>query len=128
MALLLDTHALLWWLAGDPQLSGSAADAIQSEEDAVYVSAASAWEIATKYWLGKLSSVAAIKGQIASVLDENGFTPLDVTLAQGQHAGLLEGPHKDPWDRMLIAQALMEDLTLISNETLFDRYGVKRLW
>ncbi len=128
MALLLDTHALLWWLAGDPQLSGSAADAIQSEEDAVYVSAASAWEIATKYRLGKLSSVAAIKGQIASVLDENGFTPLDVTLAQGQHAGLLEGPHKDPWDRMLIAQALMEDLTLISNETLFDRYGVKRLW
>jgi PIN domain nuclease of toxin-antitoxin system len=128
VALLLDTHTVLWWLEGDQRLSKLACDAILSEDEAVYVSAASAWEIATKYRLGKLSSVAAIEGQIASVLAKNGFTPLDVTLAHGQRAGLLEGPHRDPWDRMLIAQALMESLTLVSNEVLFDRYGVRRLW
>jgi PIN domain nuclease of toxin-antitoxin system len=130
VALLLDTHTVLWWLEGDQRLSKRAYDAILAEEEPVYVSAASAWEIATKYRLGKLSSVTAIKGRISSVLGENGLTPLDVTLAHGEHAGLLDGPpkHTDPFDRMLIAQALMEGLTLVSNEQLFDRYGVDRLW
>jgi len=126
--LLVDTHALIWWLAGSPSLSKIAARAIDDDESTVFVSAASAWEIATKHRIGKLPSVERLVGRMEETLLEKGLNLLPVTVTHGDRAGMLEGPHKDPFDRMLIAQALLEDLVLVSRETLFDRYGVRRLW
>lgn len=128
MRLLLDTHALLWWSTDDVALSRRAYDAIRDNEAGVYVSAASAWEIATKSRLGKLPGSERLASELATYLDSQGFVALAVTLAHGVRAGALPGPHKDPFDRMLIAQAHAEQLTLVSNETAFDRYGVARLW
>jgi PIN domain nuclease of toxin-antitoxin system len=126
--LLLDTHAFLWWIAGDAALSLRARDAIADEDNSVTVSAASSWEITTKFRLGKLPGVAAIVGDLATVLDTQGFRSLPVSFAHGAAAGRLPGPHKDPFDRMLIAQAMADGLILVSNEERFDAYGVHRLW
>ncbi len=128
MRLLLDTHAFLWWLAGDEQLSSSARNAIADQDNDVFVSAASAWEIATKYRIGKLPAVAAIVADIDKVLLDQSFIGLPISIRHGQAGGALPGPHRDPFDRMLIAQAMLEDLTLVSNELAFDAYGVRRLW
>jgi PIN domain nuclease of toxin-antitoxin system len=127
MRLLLDTHALLWWLAGDDRLTRAARSGIQSSHNAVLVSAASAWEIATKHRLGKLDGSAIADG-LAPVLISQNFQPLDITLEHAERAGTLAGAHTDPFDRMLIAQAQAERLTLVSNELAFDDYGVARLW
>jgi PIN domain nuclease of toxin-antitoxin system len=127
MRLLLDTHALLWWLAGDRKLSAAARSAIGDEENIVFVSAASAWEISTKHRLAKLDAGALI-GEIASVLAEQDLQTLDITVDHAERAGLLPGEHRDPFDRMLIAQAQAENLTLVSKETAFDGYGITRLW
>jgi len=126
MALLLDTHAFIWWLEGLSKLPKSAREAIMEQE--VFVSAASAWEIATKYRLGKLPSVESIVNDIAGAIASQKFQQLAVSVIHGQRAGLLPGTHRDPFDRMLIAQARSEDLTLVSNEKIFDTYGVDRLW
>jgi len=128
MRLLLDTHALLWWLDGDPLLSRQAQAAIRLQDNEVLVSAATAWEICTKYRLGKLDKAADVARDVTACLAEQGFVGLPVNVRHGERAGSLEGFHKDPFDRMLIAQALVEDLVLVSRETLFDRYGVRRLW
>ena len=128
MKLLLDTHALLWWLAGDASLPVSSRKAIASNRNEIHVSAASAWEIATKYRLGKLPSAAPIAVGIEAAIADQGFSPLPITLQHAQAAGSLEGDHRDPFDRMLIAQAMIEAMTLVSNERNFDSYGVKRLW
>jgi PIN domain nuclease of toxin-antitoxin system len=127
MRLLLDTHALLWWLAGDTQLSQKARRAIGAEASVVLVSAASAWEISTKHRLGKLDA-SALVGQLGAVLAAQRFGTLDITVDQAEHAGALLGSHRDPFDRMLIAQAQAENLTIVSNEVAFDAYGVARLW
>jgi PIN domain nuclease of toxin-antitoxin system len=126
--LLLDTHAFLWWLAGDEQLPTSVRAAMADEDNDIFVSAASAWEITTKHRLGKLPGVAAIIGDIEAVIASQSFMPLPIGIRHGQLGGDLPGPHRDPFDRMLIAQALLEGLTLVSNETAFDTYGVERLW
>lgn len=127
-ALLLDTHALLWWLDGDTRLSEAARSAIAEPERTVLVSAASAWEITTKHRLGKLPGATAVAENLRDCLAGQGFGELSITLADGERAGRLPGPHRDPFDRMLIAQALARELLLVSNETLFDQYGVARLW
>jgi PIN domain nuclease of toxin-antitoxin system len=126
--LLLDTHSLLWWLAGDEALSLSARRAIADEANDIFVSASSAWEIATKHRLGKLPAVAAIAGDLERAATEQGFVGLPISLRHGQVAGALPGPHRDPFDRMLIAQAMIENLVLVSNEQPFDVYGIARLW
>ncbi len=128
MRLLLDTHAFLWWLAGDDALSAEARKAVADEANAVWVSAASAWEIATKHRIGKLPGVAAIVADLEGANDDQGFVGLPITPRHGQAAGALPGPHRDPFDRMLIAQAMLDDLVLVSNEQAFDAYGVKRIW
>lgn len=128
MRLLLDTHAFLWWLGGDPSLSQSAQAAIADQNNNVFVSAASAWEMATKHRIGKLSSAAAIIADLDSILAVQGFAGLPIEVRHGQIAGALPGPHRDPFDRMLIAQAMLESLTLVSNEQAFDAYGAVRLW
>jgi PIN domain nuclease of toxin-antitoxin system len=126
--LLLDTHAFLWWLAGDERLSTDAREAIGKELDPIFISAASIWEIATKHRLGKLPGVSAIVGDLAGAIEGQGFVGLPITIRHGQPAGALPGPHRDPFDRMLIAQALLDDLVLVSNERAFSAYGVRRLW
>jgi len=126
--LLLDTHAFLWWLSGDEALSAAARIAIANVENDIYVSAASVWEISTKHRNGKLPGVAAIVSDLERTITDQGFTGLPISVRHGQVAGGLPGPHRDPFDRMLIAQAMLENLLLVSNERPFDAYGVSRLW
>jgi PIN domain nuclease of toxin-antitoxin system len=126
--LLPDTQAFLWWIAGDPVLSQPSVTAIGDTSNRVVVSAASAWEIATKVRIGKLPGAATIATDLASVIEAQGFVPLSITLAHAQAAGALPGPHKDPFDRMLTAQAMLDRMILVSNEQRFDSYGVTRLW
>jgi PIN domain nuclease of toxin-antitoxin system len=128
LKLLLDTHALMWWLAGDSRLPARASAAIRDRPEPVFVSAASAWEIATKVRIGKLPGAAAIATDISGVLLKESFRPLAVTTEHGQRAGALPGPLDYPFDRMLIAQAMLENLHLVSIERTFDAYGVLRLW
>jgi PIN domain nuclease of toxin-antitoxin system len=127
--LLLDTHAFLWWVFADPKLSRRARTAIDDDvENNVVVSAASAWEIATKYRIGKLPDARAVADDVSGAVAAEGFDQLAITVRHAQRAGNLVGHHQDPFDRMLIAQAMLEDLTLVSNERAFDAYGVRRLW
>ncbi|MFL6858929.1 MAG: type II toxin-antitoxin system VapC family toxin [Allosphingosinicella sp.] len=126
MRLLLDTHALIWWVEDSPLLSQAARAAIAENE--VLVSAASAWEVTTKHRLGKLPSAKRIALAFAAEVAAEGFVPLPVTLDHAALAGNLDIPHKDPFDRLLIAQARIERLPLVSNEALFDGFGVERLW
>ena len=126
--LLLDTHTLLWWLDGDTALSVAARDAIADVARPVHVSAASAWEITTKYRIGKLPGAAAVAHDVNGVLRDQGFAALAISMEDAAAAGSLPGPHRDPFDRMLVAQATARGWTLVSNERVFDEYGVTRLW
>lgn len=128
MRLLLDTHTLLWWLTENPSLQASARKLIANKNNDILVSAASAWEIATKVRLGKLSIAIDLARDFTAYLERERFDSLAVTAEHGIRAGLLPGPHKDPFDRMLIAQALAENLAIVSNDVVFDGYGVKRTW
>lgn len=128
MRILLDTHALLWWLDGDRRLSQRARRLIDSDQTAVLVSAASAWEICTKFRLGKLPGAAAVAADLMGCLDSQGFAPLSITVDHAQRAGSLPGPHRDPFDRVLIAQSQAEDLPLVTVDPVFGLYGVKVIW
>ena len=128
MRLLLDTHAFLWWLAGSDRLSEAARHAIADEANDVLISAASAWEITTKHRLGKLPGAEAVVLDVSGSIAGQDFEELEITVDDGSRAGGLPGPHRDPFDRMLVAQALAHDLVLVSNETLFERYAIRRLW
>ena len=128
MKVLLDTHAFLWWLAGDERLSRRARSVIGDQETVVYVSAASAWEICTKVRLGRLPGATEVAADVTACLVDQGFTPLSVTVEHARRAGSLPIPHADPFDRMLVAQAQALGIPLVSNEVVFDRFGVQRLW
>jgi PIN domain nuclease of toxin-antitoxin system len=128
MRVLLDTHALLWWLAGDARLSRDAKRVIAKSGNDVFVSAASAWEVTTKHRIGKLPSPGPLATDFAGAIAAQGFIPLDITIHHAQRAGSMRGPHADPFDRVLIAQSHAEDLPLVSNEELFDQYEVTRIW
>ena len=128
MRLLLDTHALLWWLTKNPSLTVSAQDLIKSRDHTVLVSAVSPWEIATKVRLGKLDVAAEVVANFVFYLERERFQIITINVDHGIRAGSLPGPHKDPFDRMLIAQALAEDVPIISNDRALDGYGVRRLW
>ncbi len=128
MRLLLDTHAFIWWFAGSRQLSRSVRRTIADEENDVLISAATAWEIATKYRLGKLPSAEMLALDISGAIASQDFEELPITVEDAARAGALPGFHRDPFDRMLIAQTLSRNLLLISIEPIFDRYGVRRLW
>lgn len=128
MRILLDTHALLWWLVGDERLSQQARGAIADTDNEIFVSAASAWEVATKFRIGKLPDAGPLAVDFGREVRAQGFLPLAVTLEHGAAAGALPGAHRDPFDRMLIAQARSERMALISNESLFDDYEITRIW
>jgi PIN domain nuclease of toxin-antitoxin system len=128
LRLLLDTHAVIWWFQGNARLPQRVRDAIEREASAVFVSAVSAFEIALKYRLGKLPEASTFAERFEMMAREQGFEPLAVTVPHGLAAGGLAIAHRDPFDRLLIAQALIEDMTLASNERLFEVPGVTRLW
>ena len=121
--LLLDTHAFLWWLGNDPQLGPKAREAISDERNDVFISAVTGWEIAIKRSIGKLSA----PDNLDALLDDEGFSVLPITFYHGEQAGSLPPHHKDPFDRMLIAQAQAEGLTIVTRDEHIPEYGVRVL-
>jgi PIN domain nuclease of toxin-antitoxin system len=128
MRLLLDTHAFLWWLDGNRRLPKRARALISEDSNIIFVSAASAWEISTKSRLGKLPGAMDVAADLPRIITAQAFTPLDITILHAQRAGHLPGEHRDPFDRMLAAQAQIEDLPIISNDEAFASFGVERIW
>jgi PIN domain nuclease of toxin-antitoxin system len=128
MRLLLDSHAFYWWDEGAPQLSEAAKDAIADPANDKFVSAATAWEVAIKLASGKEPGLLRIVTDTASIMAAHGFIELPVTIRHAQVAGKLPPHHKDPFDRMLVAQALVEGMRIVSCDTIMDQYAVTRLW
>lgn len=128
MRLLLDTHTFLWWVFADTKLSRRAREAILSEENEAIISAVTAWEIATKYRIGKLPEASVVANDISGAIAGEGFTELSLSVAHAQRAGGLAGTHKDRFDRMLAAQAMLDNLVLVSNDRAFEQYAIERLW
>ena len=128
MRALLDTHALLWWLSDNTALTKTARKTIADTKNALIVSAASAWEIAIKVRLGRLPTAADLVADFKGYIQREGFELLSISAEHGIRAGLLPGPHKDPFDRMLIAQAQAENLPIITNEAVFESYRIRCVW
>lgn len=128
MRILLDTQTLLWWLDGDRRMSKRARTLVGRDTNEVFVSAASAWEISTKSRLGKLPGAADVAADIPGAVANQGFLPLAITLQHAQRAGQLTTQHRDPFDRMLAAQALIEGLPIVSNDEALDVFELTRLW
>ena len=126
--LLLDTHALLWWLLDSPELSATARAAIAAPDQRVLVSAATGWEIATKYRIGKLPEARDIVEKLPTYLRKQRFEVAPITLEHSMSAGALPGPHRDPFDRMLIAQATALDAVVATVDSVFADYGIRVLW
>jgi PIN domain nuclease of toxin-antitoxin system len=125
MRLLLDTHVALWWCVDDARLSHGAREAI-ADAERVFVSAASAWEIAIKAAIGRLK--LNLKAPFATLIADSGFDELDVTFQHAAATGKLPRHHADPFDRLLIAQALTESLTIVSHDRQLQAYQVSALW
>lgn len=128
MRLLLDTHALLWWVADEARLSRRARAAIAVSGNECLVSAATAWELAIKVSLGKLSVDGELSRFLAEQLAVNRFRALPVEVAHAVRVTRLPFHHRDPFDRLLAAQALEEGASVVSADAVFSRYGVKRIW
>ena len=128
MRLLLDTHAVIWWFGGGRRLSSRALEALEDQSNDVIVSAASAWEITTEYRARRLPDATGLAEDIAGHMARENFQELPITIGDAVHAASLPEIHRDTFDRILIAQALSRDLTLVSIEPLFDQYDVHRLW
>ena len=109
-------------------MSVNARRAIGNDTNQVLVSAATAWEIATKHRLGKLAAAAAVAQDVTGAIASQGFEELAITVDDAQRAGQLHGPHRDPFDRMLVAQAIVRNLALVSADAALDRYAINRLW
>ena len=126
--LLLDTHALMWWWSGDSALSATARASITDSETTVFVSAASAWEIATKVRVGRLTAHEDIVPRFSELAVAADLQHLPVTHRHGLRAGSYPTKHRDPFDRMLAAQAEMESLTLVTKDAAFEEFPVRVLW
>lgn len=128
MRLLLDTHALLWWWTDDARLSAAARSAIADEANEVYVSAASAWEVATKHRLGKLTEVPQAAPRFAELVAADGFASLPIAQHHALKAGAYPHEHRDPFDRMLAAQSAIEGMTLVTCDAALPAFGGDTLW
>ena len=127
MTALLDTHSLKWWLDDPGQLSESAKSAIGNRLNVIVISAVVPWEMAIKTNIGKLRGEGLLANWASKIAAE-GFTELPVESSHAIRAGLLPGHHKDPFDRLLIAQAQATGWPIISADPVFDHYGVRRIW
>lgn len=128
MTLLLDTHAFLWWCADDPALPRVARTAIADPANDCLVSAASAWEIAIKASIGKLALEGQVRRFVPEQMAANGFAPLPVSVTHAARVAQLPFHHRDPFDRLLAAQALEERVAIVSGDPIFRKYGVRRIW
>lgn len=128
MKLLLDTHALLWWWKSDSRLSKRAAEAMTDENNEILVSAASAWEIATKHRLGKLPGVERAIREFHDLVVADGFSHLAVSYRHALLAGGITAVHRDPFDRMLAAQSEIEEALLVTDDAAMSGLGVKTYW
>ena len=128
MKLLLDTHTLLWFIAGNTNLSASARSLIEDASNEKFVSIASVWETAIKISIGKMSLSTPFDVLFPHQLEINGFELLPVKIEHTSVVATLPFHHRDPFDRLLIAQAIEEKMTLVSVDEIFDDYSVKRLW
>jgi PIN domain nuclease of toxin-antitoxin system len=125
---LLDTHALLWATLSPASLSREATRIIADEANVILVSAASAWEIATKVRIGKLPGAETLDQEFLSVMEDAGYSLLPIDIPAALRAGRLVGEHRDPFDRMIAAQALAEDIPVLSSDAKLDTFGIRRLW
>jgi PIN domain nuclease of toxin-antitoxin system len=128
MRILFDSHALVWFLAGDARFSRRARSAAKEEDAAVCVSAVTAWEVTNKVRIGKWPEAAALAESFLETIARHGFEPLPITLEHARLAGSLRGPHRDPFDRMLAAQAQVEGIPLVTADPVFHGLGVRVLW
>lgn len=128
MRLLLDTHALYWWMVEERRLSLKARKAMQSRAAEIFVSPASAYEIAYKHRAGQLPKAGALVMNFDAEIAEEGFMPLPISMEHGRRAGELADEHGDPFDRMLAAQAICEGMAIVSNDEKLSALGAKRVW
>ena len=126
MRILFDSHALVWFLLGDPRLPLRVREVLKEAE--MFISAVSAWEIATKVARGKWPDANRIAVDFDEVLATDAYTPLPITIQHARVAGFLPGRHRDPFDRMLAAQAQVEGVTLVSGDPAFEILGVPAMW
>lgn len=128
MTLLLDTHVLLWWLFADRRLSRKATAAIRDPDNRIVVSSATAWEIAIKHHQGRLDSAAPLMNDFSGWVDRAGFVELAIRSSHALKAGSWHVAHRDPFDRMLAAQSVIEEIRLVSRDPLFADFGIDTLW
>ncbi|MFZ2957391.1 MAG: type II toxin-antitoxin system VapC family toxin [Candidatus Ozemobacteraceae bacterium] len=128
MNLLLDTHAFLWFIDGNPKLGSQARELIEDQKNAKLVSIASFWEIGIKISIGRLSLAQPFEEMLPKQIEVNGFTLLPLRIAHIAKVISLPFHHRDPFDRILAAQSLVEELSLVSVDPLFDKYCIRRLW
>ena len=128
MKALLDTHAFLWWISDDPRLSGRAREIIADGRNELYFSAASGWEISIKAGLGRLEVPEDLQRFISVQLSRNAFQSLPIYLRHALHTRALPGHHRDPFDRILVSQAILEELPLLSADSQISRYHVEVVW
>ena len=128
MNLLLDTHALIWAANEPERLPRRVRAAIENPDNRIWISAVSAIEVAIKFRIGKLEGADELAEQFEKVIAGFGFEQLAISIAHASRAGLLSFEHRDPFDRILIAQSQIEQYSLVSNEKLFDQFGVIRFW
>ena len=128
MKLLLDSPALVWFLEGDRALSETAAHLIESADSQSLVSAVTAWELAVKAGLGRLRLPYAVGDEFEATLKESGFELLPLSNSALDRTARLPDHHRDPFDRLLAAEALEQSATIVSHNEIFDAYGVKRIW
>jgi len=128
MKLLLDTHALIWFAEDDARLSTAAREALNDEANDLFCSTASIWEMAIKVSIGKLKIAARLDGAFRRRLEQNGFGILTVEYAHAARVEELPWHHRDPFDRLLVAQATIENMALVSHDDQLDAYGIGRLW
>lgn len=128
LRLLLDTHAFYWWSTTNTALSAGAKDAIADNRNQVFVSAVTGWEIVAKFRSGKAPDFESVAGDVAGAIAAQGMTELPLTVRHAEAAANLPTHHKDPMDRFIIAQAVAEDMTIVTADAAFARYEVKCLW
>ena len=128
MRVLVDTHVFLWWVEGDRALPAKVRAALADPENECLISMVSAWELAIKTGLGKLKLAVPLKRYIVENVAANGFRMLDIEIAHVGRLETLASHHGDPFDRLLIAQALEENLPVVTADPIFRKYGVKRIW
>jgi PIN domain nuclease of toxin-antitoxin system len=128
LRVLLDTHTVLWATLSPSSLSRKASAIIADERNVILVSAASAWEIATKVRLGKLPGAEMLEREFLEIMNRAGYTLLPIDVESALRAGRLIGEHRDPFDRMIASQALANDIPILSIDSRLDAFGARRIW